>query len=188
MKKSVKIAIGVLFGALLINGCTHTFNYQPTQLPHTNEVMQQQKQQKPQIKDVITESTVTYSNGYTSKYLVFNDNYKSSTTYYDGDKKVTSPREYLQSQVLFDADGNRVENYMADNYTALTGGKTYVVDIPVGVEENCGIWIDFKKDYAVAFDADVTDASIATVECVGFVKNVNTNKPVCMLHVIDMAE
>lgn len=187
MKKSVKIAVGVFVGLMVVNGCTNMFNYQPTPFPHTNEIAQQQ-QQKPQIKDVIVESTITYSNGYTGKYLVFNDNYKSSTTYYDGDKKVTSPREYLQSQVLFDADGNRVENYMADNYTALTGGKTYVVDIPLGVEENCGIWIVFKKDYAVAFDADVTDATIATVECVGFVKNVNTNKPVCMLHVIDMAE
>lgn len=188
MKKSIKIAIGVIMGCMVINGCMS--NSTPKETKPTT----QQEQQVNNNEVVLTEDTYHYSNGFTGKFyrvpkdLVIDDN-KTYDVKDMGKIKGSTLRKMCWTERFTDANGQPVAVWDIKDLPQVESGKDYYIIAPIPDGELAGDpAVKYGKN-VMTFDCDadtLNNSEIVRVHCEYIVKNIAMNNLVCRMNVLEV--
>lgn len=189
MKKSIKIAIGVIMGCMVINGCMSNST------PKENKPAVQQEQQTKNNEVVLTEDTYKYSNGFIGKYyrlpegLVIEDN-KTYNVKGVGEIKGNSLRKLCFTERFTDVNGQPVAVWELKDLPNIESGKDYYIKVPGYIDGKLGDDPALKYgDNCVVFDCDeetLTNCEFVKVHCEHIVKNLAMNNLVCRMNVLEV--
>lgn len=189
MKKSMKIAIGIIMGCMVINGCMSN------NTPKENKPVVQQEQQTKNNEVVLTEDTYKYSNGFTGKYyrlpkdLVIEDN-KTYNVKGIGELKGNLLRKLCFTERFTDANGQPVAVWEIEDLPQVNSGEDYYIKVPNYIDGKLGDdpALKYGKNCMV-FDCDeetLTNCEFVKVHCEYIVKNFAMNNLVCRMNVLEV--
>lgn len=188
MKKSIKIAIGVIMGCMVINGCMSNST------PEENKPVAQQEQQNKNNEVVLTEDTYKYDNGFTGKYyrlpegLMINDD-KTYDVQGIGELKGNLLRKLCFTERFTDSNGQPVAVWELNDLPQVGSGKDYYIKVPIPDGELAGNPAVKYGDNVMTFDCDeetLTNCEFVKVHCEYIVKNIAMNNLVCHMTVLEV--
>lgn len=188
MKKSIKIAIGVIMGCMVINGCLSAST------PNENKPTKQQEQQVKTNEVVLTEDTYKYSNGFTGKFyrapkdLIIDDN-KTYDVKDIGKIKGNVLRKMCFTERFTDANGQPVAVWDINDLPQVDSGKDYYIISPIPDGELAGDPAVKYGNNVMTFDCDedtLLNSEIVRVHCEYIVKNIAMNNLVCKMNVLEV--
>lgn len=189
MRKSVKIAIAVVMGCMVINGCMS--NNTPKETKQTT----QQEQQVKTNEVPLTEDTYKYDNGFTGKLyhepndLVIEDN-KTYNVKGIGEVSGKALRVMCRTERFTDASGQPVVVNKLENLPNIESGKDYYIIVPPYIDGKLGDDPAVKYgNNVVTFDCDedtLINSEFIKVHCDYIVKNIAMNNLVCHMTVLEV--